>query len=108
MNTYIRTISSAVILLSFSMPVLAGGSAQHLSDSLNHSLQALAHSTAAGFKLVSGVVAIPLMVSGEIGKASGEIGEALWEEANTPLPITEEVITAGPTPAEAMSKEENQ
>ena len=46
------------------------------------------------------------MMSGEIGKASGEIGESLWEEANAPLPITEEVITVGPTPADAMAKQE--
>ncbi len=106
MKTFIRIIGSAATLLSLSMPVFAGGSAQHFSDSLNHSAQALAHSTVAGLKLISGAVAIPLMMSGEIGKASGEIGEALWEEANTPLPIAEEVITAGPTPAEAMAEEE--
>ncbi len=54
------------------------------------------------------MVAIPLMISGEIGKASGEIGEELWEEANTPLPITEEVITAGPRPADAMNNKEEE
>ncbi len=108
MKTFIRNIGSAATLLSLSMPVFAGGSAKHFSDSLDHSAQALAHSTVAGFKLVSGAVAIPLMISGEIGKASGEIGESLWDEANTPLPITEEVITDGPTPAEAMAKEEKE
>jgi len=104
--TLIQTISTTAMLLILSMPVIAGGSAQHFSNSLDHSVQALGHSTVAGFKLVSGAVAIPLMISGEIGKASGEIGESLWDEANAPLPITEEVITVGPTPAEAMAKEE--
>jgi len=102
----IQTSSSIAMLLSLSIPVIAGGSAQHFSDSLDHSVQAIGHSTVAGLKLVSGAVAIPLMMSGEIGKASGEIGESLWDEANTPLPITEEVITVGPTPAEAMAEEE--
>jgi hypothetical protein len=106
MKTFIRNIGSVATLLSLSMPVFAGGSAQHFSDSLDHSAQALGHVTVAGLKLVSGAVAIPLMMSGEIGKASGEIGESLWEEANAPLPITEEVITVGPTPADAMAKEE--
>ncbi len=106
MKTFIRNIGSVATLLSLSMPVFAGGSAQHFSDSLDHSAQALGHVTVAGLKLVSGAVAIPLMISGEIGKASGEIGESLWEEANAPLPITEEVITVGPTPADAMAKEE--
>ncbi len=108
MKTLIQTISSVVILLSLSIPVFAGGSAQHFSNALNHSAQALVHSAAASIKLVSGVVAIPLMISGEIGKASGEIGETFWEEANKPLPITEEMITVGPTPAEAMGKEEKE
>ena len=108
MKTLTRTIGSAAILLSLSMPTFADGSAQHSAASLDHSAQAIAHATAAGLKLVSGAVAIPLMMSGEIGKASGEIGEALWEEANTSLPITEEVITAGPTPARAMAKEEKE
>ena len=106
LTTSIRTIGSTAILLGLSVSVYAGGSAQHFSDSLDHSAQALGHVTVAGLKLVSGAVAIPLMMSGEIGKASGDIGEALWEEANTPLPIAEEIITAGPTPAQAMSKEE--
>ena len=106
LTTSIRTIGSTAILLGLSVPVYAGGSAQHFSDSLDHSVQALGHVTVAGLKLVSGAVAIPLMMSGEIGKASGEIGESLWEEANAPLPITEEVITVGPTPADAMVKQE--
>jgi len=105
-TTLIRTIGSTAILLSLSIPVYAGGSAQHFSDSIDHSAQALGHVTVAGLKLVSGAVAIPLMISGEIGKAIGEIGETLWDEANTPLPITEEVITDGPTPADAMAKQE--
>ncbi len=108
LTTSIRTIGSTAILLGLSVPVYAGGSAQHFSDSLDHSAQALGHVTVAGLKLVSGAVAIPLMMSGEIGKASGEIGESLWEEANAPLPITEEVITVGPTPADAMAKEEQE
>ena len=107
MKTSNRIITTVVVVFCMSMPVFAGGGAQHFSDALNHSSQAVAHSTAAGFKFVSGAVAIPLMVGGEIGKAGGDIGEALWDEANTPLPISEDIITTGPSPAEAMEKEEN-
>jgi hypothetical protein len=106
MKTSIRPITSAVILFCVSAPVFAGGSIQHFGNSIDHSAQAIAHSTVGGLKLVSGAIAIPLILGGEIGKVSGEIGATLWDEANTTLPITEEVITAGPTPAEAMSKEE--
>lgn len=108
MNTLIRFTGSIAILFSLSMPAMAGGIAHHLSESLDHSAQAIVHTTAAGFKLVSGVIAIPLMAGGEIGKVSGEIGEELWDEANSPLPVTEEVITSGPAPAEAMASEETE
>lgn len=105
MKTLSRITVSSLLLLGLSLPAFASGSTQHAAASVEHSVQAVAHSTAAGVKLVSGAVAVPLMLSGEIGKAAGEIGEALWEEANTPLPIADEVITAGPSPAEAMEKE---
>lgn len=97
----VLTITSVI-----AAPALAGGSAQHFSNAVNHSAQAAAHSTAAGVKLVSGAVAVPLMITGEIGKASGQLGEAMWDEANTELPITDETITAGPAPADAMKEEE--
>ena len=108
MNTKLLLSGTVALLSGVFTPVYAGGSVQHIGDSLNHSAQAIAHSTAAGIKLVSGSIAIPLIIGGEIGKASGEAGAALWEEANTPFPITEEVITAGPSPAEAMAAEEDE
>ena len=90
--------------LSTSVP--AGGASQHFSNALANSLEALAQGTVAGLKLVSGAVAVPLLISGEIGRVSGQAGEELWQEANTPigtpLVITDEVITVGPTPAQAM------
>lgn len=108
MRKLVQNLVGTVIFLGLSTTVYAGGSTQHFGASLDHSAQAIGHSTAAGVKLVSGAVAIPLLMGGEIGKVSGEIGEVLWEEANTPLPITEEVITASPTPAKAMADEEKE
>jgi hypothetical protein len=93
--------------LAPTLPANAGGAAEHFSESLEHSAQAVGHSAAAGFKVVFAAAAVPLLVVGEIGKASGEIGEELWEEANRPigepLAITEEAVIAGPAPAEAVN-----
>lgn len=106
MNKHRNKLAALVITSAFAAPVLAGGSAKHFSNAVNHSAQAVAHTTVAGLKLVSGAVAVPLLVTGEIGKASGQAGEALWEDANTELPVSEEVITAGATPAEAVNGED--
>ena len=87
----------------------AGGSVEHSTRALEMSLEALGHSMIASLKLVSGATAVPLISAGEIGKVSGEIGEDLWEEANTPIsdafPISDEVVTAGPDPEQQMEKE---
>jgi hypothetical protein len=106
MNKQRNKLAVVLITSAFAAPVLAGGSAQHFSNAVNHSGQALGHSTVAGLKLVSGAASVPLLITGEVGKASGELGEALWDEANTELPIGEDVITAGPSPAEAVNGEE--
>lgn len=96
------------VLLSSSPHVMAGGSLQHFGNSVDHSAQALAHGSIATIKLVSGVIAIPLMGAGEIGKISAQAGEELWQESQTPLPLTEDILTVGPSPAEAMRTEESE
>ena len=82
------------------------GSAQHLSQASVHSAQAIAQTSVAGVKIVSGVVAVPLILVGEVGNASGQAGDALWESANQPigepLTITDEIITSTVSPDQAM------
>jgi hypothetical protein len=46
------------------------------------------------------------MMSGAVGQASMAAGEALWQAADGPLPVTDESFTAGPNPGRAMNKEE--
>ncbi len=111
MNRFISHIVGLVLFVGMSSSVFAGGSAKHFSDALANSAQAIAHSTIAGLKLVSGIAAIPLLAVSEIGNVSEEIGETLWEEANQPigepLTITDDVVTAGPSPDEAIEMETN-
>ncbi len=91
-------------------PATAQSSLQHSSQALTHSLNAVGHSFIGGAQLVSGVVAVPLKVSAAVGELSGEMGDAFWEAANAPvvdpLPITNDVVTIGPPPAEALKPEE--
>lgn len=91
-------------------PATAQSSLQHGSQALTHSLNAVGHSFIGGAQLVSGVVAVPLKASAAVGELSGEMGDAFWEAANAPvvdpLPITDNVVTIGPPPAEALKPDE--
>ena len=97
------------LMIFGSMNVTAAGPSHHLSEASKNSAQAITHLPIAGVKLVSGVVAVPLIIVGEIGNISGQAGTALWEEANRPigepLQITDEVITSGKSPEDAMKIE---
>ena len=90
--------------------VHAGGSVEHSARALEMSMQALGDSTIAGMKLASGAAAVPLISVGEVGKVSGEIGNELWEEANTTetnaFPVSDEVITTGPQPDKQLEQEQ--
>ncbi len=63
----------------------------------------------AGAKLVSGVAAVPLKAAGAVGELSGDMGDSLWEAANAPadgpLPVTDDAVTVGPPPGEAIRRQ---
>ena len=107
-----RIIVTGIILAHFSGPATAGGSAEASARALEHSMQAIGYSIQGGMKLVSGAAALPLMAVGEIGRVSGEGGRELWDEANAPpvfsapLPVTDEIVTAGPYPADQLNQME--
>ena len=112
MHKAISVVAGMTLTATLSMPAAAGGASYHISQALGHSMEALAQATVGGLKLVSGAIAVPLMVGGQIGKVSGQAGDDLWEEANRPigepLVITDDVVTAGPAPAEAMKSQPEQ
>lgn len=98
-----------IFLTVFSMssiPVMAGGAVEASAQAVTHSMEAIGYTLEGSFKLASGAVAVPFTVVGEIGKVSGEVGNELWEEANSPphgpFPVTDEVITVGPKPSEQL------
>jgi hypothetical protein len=95
-----------ISMCSAASTVFAGGSAEASAQALNNSFEAIGYSVEGGLKLASGAAAIPFMVVGEIGNVSGEVGHGLWDEANSPpsgpLPVTDEIVTVGPNPAEQL------
>jgi hypothetical protein len=65
-----------------------------------------AHSIAASGQVTSAASAIPLAIGGSVGAESSEIAKDLMDAATapagTPLIITDETITIGPPPDEAL------
>ena len=93
---YVFMLLAAFLLTA--QPAFAGESLGHSIQGSKHASKAMAHSAIGAAKLTSGIVAVPLMGIGEVGKAVGDSGKALWDSANTPLPISDETVTAGLPP----------
>ena len=100
-------ILTLLVILFGSQPVLAQDSVQHFSAGIDHSAQSVGHLIEGSAKLTSAVIAVPLGLSAQIGAVSGQMSEAMLDYANTPigtpLPVSDEVFTVGPSPAEAIT-----
>jgi hypothetical protein len=109
MKSKIIKLVVVISMLFGSVSAMAAGPSEHMSQASAHSAQAIAQTSVAGVKIVSGVVAVPLMLVGGVGKASGQAGHALWDSANQPigepLTITDEIITSTVSPDQAMKTE---
>ena len=92
------------VVLVTSQAAFAADSVGNAAASLNHSGKAIKHAAIASGQVVSGVAAVPLIVVGEVGKASGKAGEALMNVAtdSEPLEVTEMNLTAEPAPSVVM------
>lgn len=79
-----------------------GASVSHASQASAHSAMSALHALAASGRVVLGVSAVPLLVSGSVGTVSGRLGSDMLEAANapigTPLVVTEETFSVGPPP----------
>jgi hypothetical protein len=75
---------------------------QNASTASKDSAEASAELAASGVQLTMGAVAVPLAAVGAVtagaGQAALEISEELWEGANAPLTVSDEVLTAVPAP----------
>ena len=98
---------SVVALTTTYTACAADGSFRHSGRAVQHSGNAIGYSLVATGQFVAGALAIPLGFSAQVGTVSGQMSDELWEAANAPigapLPITEQTITVGPPPGEAIN-----
>lgn len=82
---------------------------QNASTASKDSAEASAELAASGVQLTMGAVAVPLALAGAVTAGAGEVAlevsEGLWEGANAPLNVSDEVLTAVPAPALAEGGE---
>jgi uncharacterized membrane protein len=97
---------ATILTLTSCVSLANSGASQNLSAASKHSVLSVTHGIKASGQVVSGVVAVPLLVVGQVGSASLATGEALMDHAvaSEPLTVTEMTITADPTPAKTMQK----
>lgn len=102
---------AAIIAFTSSTNVIASGnhSGQALKEtgkSGSHASASVGHSVAGSGQVTSAASAMPLAVVGSVGTVSKTVSNELMEAATapigTPLEITEESISAGPPPSEAL------
>ncbi len=76
------TLKSTVLALIVASPisVMAAEQIQEKNVS-NNPIYAIAQIPIAGVRVATGAVALPLMIVGEIGNVSGEVGKSLWQGA---------------------------
>lgn len=86
------------LIAAFTLPACAASN--NASQAVKHSGLAVGHTAVAGTKVVSAVVATPMIVVGEVGKAAGKAGDHMMDYAqeDTPLEVSDEVIIADPAP----------
>jgi hypothetical protein len=99
----------ALTLIFSTQQSAAEGSMSHSAAAVHHSAEGLGYASIAGAQVVSGVVAVPLMGSAQLGQASDALGDVLWATANDraqPLPVTDKVISAGPAPDQALQSQQ--
>jgi len=108
MKQFCKILSVGAVALMLGNAALAADSIGNIAASVKHSGKAIKHGAIASGQLVSGAVAVPLVVVGELGKASGKAGETLMDVATDkqPLEVSDANITAEPTPAVVMNSAE--
>lgn len=99
-------IIAITLVLAGSATAFAQGSVQNFSDGATNSAKGVGQSTVGSVQATSAVVALPLKVVGAVGQGSERAGDAMLkfaeDDGGKPLPVTEEHVTAGPPPYQAI------
>jgi hypothetical protein len=101
-----RNLILTMILTVTSMQSFANsGGSENGSAASKYSALAASHGTVASAQVGSALVAMPLMIVGSVGQASGQLGSKLMASAigDGPLEITEKTITVTPSPKQMMN-----
>jgi hypothetical protein len=111
---HFRTVIFALLItVFFSVSAFAGNThsgraAKEAGKASSHASASSAHAIAGSGQITSAASAFPLFVSGAAGAVSAEIATDLMEAATAPagapLVITDEAVTAGPSPADALKE----
>lgn len=92
---------------AFSAETHSGQAVEEASKAGSHASASAAHSIVASGQVTSAASAVPLAIGGSAGAVSTEIAKDLMDAATapigTPLKITDESVTAGPPPNEALA-----
>jgi len=97
-----RLVCYTIAATLVAAPASAQDSVGNVSKASGDSVIATAQLAEAGVKVVVGVVALPFVAVGTVAESGGaairDSGQAVWDEANGPLDISPETVTAQPAP----------
>jgi len=104
-------VASFVMILSvhsFAADTHSAQAVKEGSKASSHASASAAHSIAASGQVTSAASAVPLAIGASIGAVSGKMAKNLMDAATapigTPLEITDESVTAGPPPDQALTQ----
>ncbi|MEM5788991.1 MAG: hypothetical protein AAGU11_16885 [Syntrophobacteraceae bacterium] len=84
----------------------SGRAVQESSRAVSHASVGAMYGVAASGQVVSAAAAVPFAIAGSVGNVSTRIAEELMDAANvpagSPLLVTDEIVTAGPPPDQAL------
>lgn len=108
-SLYAVVISLMLCANSFAGDTYSGRAVAESGKASMHGSASIANGIAGSAQVVSAVAAVPFLAIGSVGELSKEVGVTLMEAATapigTPLIITEETVTAGPPPNDALKEE---
>lgn len=105
-------IAASIFTMFISTNSFAGGThsgkaIEEAGKASSHATGSAAHGVIASGQTTSAAAAVPLAIAGAAGAVSAKISKELMDAAKapvgTPLEITDESVTAGPPPNEALS-----
>jgi hypothetical protein len=111
MKIIVGLISLLIVVFGFSTPGFSqdthsGRAVTHGSEASGNASGSAAHAIAGSGQAVSGAASVPFMASGAAGAASAQVGDDLHDAASAPigepLKITDETITIGLPPDQAL------